>query len=96
MKKQLLVLVLSMSMAVAATGVAQADLGPDLTPRRAMEWRLIQYFGSDAYGQLDWYWQLTLASGVGVGCGFIGMGVGILNPFAGFFASSACDTGIMA
>ena len=63
-------------------------------PRAA--WNLIQYFGDEDYAELVWYYQWGVSTGVGFGCGFIGLGVGTLNPFAGLFVSLGCEAGLMA
>ena len=42
-----------------------------------------------------WYEQGSLA-GVGLGCGFIGTGIGLVNPLAGFVVGFGCSWGIGA
>lgn len=97
MKKQLWVFALSLSLIVSAAGSAAGSLAAEDVQRDgASDWNLIQYFGGEEYAQLIWQHQLGISTGIGLGCGFIGLGVGTLNPFAGLFVGLGCEAGLMA
>jgi hypothetical protein len=98
MKKQMWVLALSLSLIASVAGGAAGDFqtGPVLQDQTPSGWHLIQYFGDEEYAQLALQHQLGISTGVGLGCGFIGLGVGTLNPFAGLFVGVGCEAGLMA
>jgi hypothetical protein len=94
MKRQVLVVTVSLALFLSVAGV-HPD-APAADPDEINAWQLIQYFGDEDYADLYWYYQWGVSTGIGFGCGFIGLGVGTLNPFAGLFASVGCEAGLMA
>jgi hypothetical protein len=55
-------------------------------------WRLLNYY--NAYEALTWWESTIVNAGVGVGCGFIGLGVSTVAPWGGFFVGIGCGAAI--
>jgi hypothetical protein len=70
-------------LAILLSGAAAAGPG---------RWRLLNYY--NAYEALTW-WESTLVNaGVGVGCGFVGLGVSTVAPWGGFWVGVGCGAAI--
>jgi hypothetical protein len=91
-KKQLLGCALSLLMVFAVGDAGSGSFG--WHPENVPEWRLIHFFGNDQVAQLKPYEMALIDGGVGLGCTFIGFGIGLLNPWVGVGVGWGCDTGI--
>ncbi|MCY4601139.1 MAG: hypothetical protein OXF27_14615 [Acidobacteria bacterium] len=82
--------------AVSVTPVASslAEMPADDSARAAGSWALVTWGMRER--RVGPWTEVFVGFGISVGCGFIGAGVGLVNPIAGIFVGAGCGSGIGA